>query len=1285
MSPSGNSGADIDITVNKASLLAQFREITAAYADVGKGIAGANERADASLAKFSQSIIQFGNRAEQAQKRYIQSLELTAANYGKNRTEVERLSAAQDALLKRYQGHENVLKAINSAYATMKQRAKEAEDAAGRNAGSGAGGQSGALAFRAARDFFEGRTAFAEVQTGKLLQSLSGLPLVLGSAAVGFAALGVAAVHAYEALGKYGVEVSAVEARTGLSAHQVEQFRFAAERAGEDVSIFERAMRGLTQAAFDQSAAGDKARGWLERFGIDSAGLRDGTVTTATAMQKLGEGFASISNPIDRTRAEMELLKRIGIESGPVFLELTANLKRFDNEGLGKLATNENITKFKEYDANWAIFTAHVREARMEAQMLLAALLAIAIAPQQQGAAVTNRASALIGAGALAGGAIGSAFGPGGTAVGALAGGAAVLLTPNRRAPDQPSYVTLPGIGEMTANPFADLTPALRAQSQAALDRYHASQGLDWKIKEAERQLAATREPMLGDSPEQIAARQSAERALDALRAQKRSSAQQDALADRIRAIAAEESDRGEYRTPTQRAYAEFAKMRDSTTGKAPSAAQLAEVAGYLTPRFDIESREAVTKAIARAREETDKAAIATGYAVEGVKSPEALTESLRRTSAASAEQFVKLNRTSDRYDTEAVRAYTAAIVESNKAEEESAVSGVKLRSISGDQSPRARLEVEKQIAAIRSHYTTQDFETAQSKLQAELSVAGIEQDRRTTLETELFTLRMKHVNDLAKLQEQVDEQHAQLIKTQTDEIKGQAERLYTTLFTHPAKFGKQLGTTLHTEILKPITGGLGEMTAQALHPLIFGSTGTGGIAGAMHIFGGAHTSPIGTPSDPVSVSVVNVTHAATSTGFGYAGGYGGATVRQGFHGSGMIISALLGGSLSQVLGGGGGGAGGGGPRGQVTYGSSDITGLTPGDMLGGGGGGSFGSGMSAADLGGGGTVGGWPTGSTGGGGTAAHASLLSRILGGGAGGTNRFNLAALKQNWFNSGSIATGGGGATTAAGIGGLKGDLAGILTSQGAASLEVAAGLPLGMAGLTGVRRGTAGGLAESIGGGALTGAGIGTMILPGIGTAIGAGIGAAAGGLASLGEMLAGVESPRHEAIRLVKDQYHITISNAMADRIVQLAQSKYGNTVSLAVRSPEVRQMLGLYAAGTGQAGQFPQGASVPHGANLMESGGTLYQAKSYLYGNAYSQPSSLPVYGGSAGSTVLPPAGGSPVYVSMNFDGKNAGDAMTGQFVTPSFVQTQQTSAWNASAGRTDSSMMMAEPGSLVS
>jgi hypothetical protein len=85
--------------------------------------------------------------------------------------------------------------------------------------------------------------------------------------------VGTIAASAFEAaksLGEYGTRVKDAELRTGLTAKEVGQFGFAARAVGQDISIVERLMRGLSQAADDNSREGEKARatlrGWASIF-----------------------------------------------------------------------------------------------------------------------------------------------------------------------------------------------------------------------------------------------------------------------------------------------------------------------------------------------------------------------------------------------------------------------------------------------------------------------------------------------------------------------------------------------------------------------------------------------------------------------------------------------------------------------------------------------------------------------------------------------------------------------------------------------------------------------------------------------------------------------------------------------------------------------------------------------------------------------------------------------------------------------------------------------------------
>jgi hypothetical protein len=231
---------------------------------------------------------------------------------------------------------------------------------------------------------------------------------------------------------------------------------------------------------------------------------------------------------------------------------------------------------------------------------------------------------------------------------------------------------------------------------------------------------------------------------------------------------------------------------------------------------------------------------------------------------------------------------------------------------------------------------------------------------------------------------------------------------------------------------------------------------------------------------------------------------------------------------------------------------------------------------------------------------------------------------------------------------------------------------AGISLGLAGLTGDRRGTWGGAMEAAAGGAL------------IGDQIGGPLGAAAG--ASFGfevaafEKLFGVESPQNEAKRLVKQIYSINVDNSMAKDIVNVAQQKYAGHVSLAVRDPDVRKMLLLYSQATSQ--KFPLSASTPQSAALEESGGRLYQQATYVNGMPYTFQSNLPVLGGYQTGTYPTPG---PMSLQLNVSGQGAAQFVAGQVVTPEFVQAQWSSAGASSNGRLQNSAMIQQPGLVVS
>lgn len=475
----------------------------------------------------------------------------------------------------------------------------------------------------------------------------------------------------------------------------------------------------------------------------------------------------------------------------------------------------------------------------------------------------------------------------------------------------------------------------------------------------------------------------------------------------------------------------------------------------------------------------------------------------------------------------------------------------------------------------------------------------------------------------------------AEIERGQFESIKRAAESLMDTLFNRPREFGQRFLETIRNATLRPITEGLADRVAGALQSTIFGAGGTGGIAGSLRgLFGGSN--PVTRATDLNTLATQQNTVALSTAAAAFAGG---------------AIPALAAGGL---------GAG--------VPGLGAIPGLSG---LGGGG----------SPLGLAGMLG--PGGTTG---------FNGPVGVGGAGGASRVGglagLGGLGSLFFNSGSISLGAGSATTAAGIGGVGGIAAGLATSP-------AALFGGGLLAYQGVKRGGLLGSFMSVGGGALAGAAIGTLIFPGIGTALGAAIGALAGGVASL--IRGFVKSAEDQVIAKVKAAYNgLTIDRSYAHTLVAIAKQSFGGNLDVAIRAPQIKEMLELYAMATGF--QFPTQARL-RSVSLVESRGGLFQNPIFENGRGLSFGGSLPVFGGSAtsliptnpkGITTQPSAPPIVVEAVLNLNPQQTMDVFEGRTVrvimeNPRAVAAAATEANRQNFGRLNNLALQLAPGSLTS
>ena len=239
-------------------------------------------------------------------------------------------------------------------------------------------------------------------------------------------------------------------------------------------------------------------------------------------------------------------------------------------------------------------------------------------------------------------------------------------------------------------------------------------------------------------------------------------------------------------------------------------------------------------------------------------------------------------------------------------------------------------------------------------------------------------------------------------------------------------------------------------------------------------------------------------------------------------------------------------------------------------------------------------------------------------------------------------------------AKGIGGMKG---GALLAAGA------------MLAMDGLRRGGWLGVGETTAGGAMIGAKFGGPL----GAAIGAGVGFMAGIVRLF------VKGAAEKAKEKVKALYGVDISDkGVIQQIVDTAKSAFGGNLDLAIRSPQIRDLIQLYAMTTGQKPTGMPGNVTP--LSLVETGGGLFQASQYQNGQPLSGLAGLPsldkVGGGMASN-----AGGT-IVIPLQIDSQAVGNVViqNGRVVTQGAI-----SAMKSNAGRREMTALQLSPGTLVS
>lgn len=188
-----------------------------------------------------------------------------------------------------------------------------------------------------------------EQQAIKVFEALG--PVGGVTAGVG-AALGVMAAAGFQAaksLAAYGQQFENLGLRTGLTTKEVAQFGFAARLVDQDVTVFERTMRGLNEALTDASAGGDKARQALKDLGVAPRQLNGELKPTGQLLREISAALNALPNTWQRNEAGMAIFKRAWVDLAPAILKLNDGIRIANQQGFFGPSEKE-LDKWDEYD-----------------------------------------------------------------------------------------------------------------------------------------------------------------------------------------------------------------------------------------------------------------------------------------------------------------------------------------------------------------------------------------------------------------------------------------------------------------------------------------------------------------------------------------------------------------------------------------------------------------------------------------------------------------------------------------------------------------------------------------------------------------------------------------------------------------------------------------------------------------------------------------------------------------------------------------------------------------------
>jgi hypothetical protein len=223
--------------------------------------------------------------------------------------------------------------------------------------------------------------------------------------------------------------------------------------------------------------------------------------------------------------------------------------------------------------------------------------------------------------------------------------------------------------------------------------------------------------------------------------------------------------------------------------------------------------------------------------------------------------------------------------------------------------------------------------------------------------------------------------------------------------------------------------------------------------------------------------------------------------------------------------------------------------------------------------------------------------------------------------------------------------------------------------GLLALEGLRRGGWSGVGMTTAGGALIGAKFGGPL--------GSAIGAIAGFAAGIARMF--IKGAEEKAKEKIKALYGVDIQDkGVLKQIVDTAKSAFGGNLDMAIRSPQIRDLIQLYAMTTGQNPKGMPQSVTP--LSLAQTGGGLYQQSQYQNGTPLSGLAGLPSLD-QVGGGVATNAGGT-IVIPLSIDSQTVGNVIiqNARVITLGAI-----TAMKSNAGRREMTALQLAPGTLVS